>query len=253
MQLRQPCIQWPDAEQKVHWSAAEQKTLPAVLLNAAQYPSKADAYAYIILCFFAGTVGWSALSAWRYTDDLYLASLKSQDLTFTAWQTWWHRKRRANLTPQQLEQLERTNSWPTELAEHMGEAVRDLQLVAAQVEEALYVGVQSILPNLLKLCQADMSNSSSSGLKSSQTASSSSSSGRFSDTLSGGFDVHPGAAFQAVLRYICSLSVSPVAHIQLRMEKLSMWDKTAKQHLGAQPLDATAEDGTKAAADVAAA
>lgn len=107
--------------------------LPAVLLlNAAHCPSSdADATDYLVMSYFAGSVGGSALAAWRQTEALYAATLKSQDLTSTAWQVWWQRNslftpRHADPTPQQLEQLGRTSSWPAQLSGHMGDAVRDL-------------------------------------------------------------------------------------------------------------------------------
>lgn len=178
------------------------------------------------------------------------------------------RKRHAKPTPEQLDQLDCTSSWPAQLAEHTSDAVRDLHLVAAHVEEALYVSVQSILPNLQELCQADLDDCSG-GRNSSATARSSSSSSSvgggssgsrqragssLSDALSGGPQVHPEAALHALLQYICSLSDSPVDGIQLRMEKLSLWQKLAERdNPDAQPPAAIAEAGAKAAADVAAA
>jgi hypothetical protein len=221
-QFKQSGLQWTAAdEQKLHL------LLPSVLLlNAAEAPSSgAEAADYLTRCYIAGQCGSAALSLW---------------VTLCGFQTG------TNELLQMVQQFMQSPGGNTSTVQpaqsdlELAAAVTKLQLVAAQVEEAMYICARYMLPTLLGLCQADMGTSSGScqtrrASGSSSSSSSSSSSGGGGPAAGSSSSARRGTAadrsstqkaqhkqlqqdsvaaaaataFQAVLNYICLLNQMP--------------------------------------------
>jgi hypothetical protein len=134
----------------VYWSAAEQKVhlllASVMLLNAAETPSSDSEYAE--MCYLAGVLGLDALKAWAASSscqqDVQLQQLSQQHEGAVVQDP-------APLqTQQQQHQADaHSQSKGAKLDLKLAQAAAELQLVAAQVEEAMHLSVHYILAQLL--------------------------------------------------------------------------------------------------------
>jgi hypothetical protein len=215
-QSSQRSLEWSEAEQVAHL------LLPSVLLLwAANTPS--NAADYLVVCWLSGLCSVKALQAWQQQERLrtvYVSDLNCQHLS-------------------QLASSTGGSGEPSWCIEEMQKLVSsgpaDLQLVTEQIEEALRLTVGFILPQLLQLCQADISGSGSDRTRRQQRQ----------QQQHEDLNVTQHEAFQQILNYLCILSDSPLGKVQQRIS-------LAASFQGAlfKPL---AEDAAAAAASIVAA
>jgi hypothetical protein len=197
----------------LQWSAAEQKLhllLPSVLLlTAAETPSSSSFTTedYVASCNSAGKLGWLGSYVWKLQEDLCVISMTRQHFIWRSLQG----VPTDSVSDQQAQALQGHQP-----SQQLAQAVADLQLVAAQTEEAMHISVHYILPKLLSMCQSDSSSSSSS--KEQSSSRSTIHTGHNNRYRSG-----PSEAFVEVLRYVCMLSNAAAAAIEYRVGVISGW------------------------------
>jgi hypothetical protein len=220
-QASQSGLQWSAAaEQKVHLLLSS-----VLLLNAAETPSSgADAADYFIRCFIAGDCGRQALDVWLALEGLQTNT--AQHLLEKFNNIFAQSQAGATTGSSSVQTQQQNPAEPSACAQadlELSGAVSKLQAIAAQVEEAVYLGPRYILPTLLGLCHGDVgypypslsSGSCSTSLASGSNSTSSSGGGSTHSSTSRPqvrqtkFSRSPQDIFEDVFNYISTLSQWP--------------------------------------------